>query len=518
MPGRTNWRQLALTAVVLAGAVGTLVYRLLPEPANTLTPERLDTLAQANLQEDDLKRCRETPDPVDAVWPKATVADLCRYYMEPVLTRDEARALLDTGRADQLDATFETYLTAHFSDTGRHGILLRAYAEIFSKHDDAVADIVRRWRDARPQSAYALTAEGYMLVSRAGAERGEDTIAATSPEAIATMSATLAEARTVLHAAIHGNRRLLPAYSALMKMARMGSDGALLEQIARQALSIDPTDANIYKRLMIASEPRWGGSEAKMQAVADAAMAHVEKVPMNSLLSTHALNYQAYMHYVQGDARKALALYETALRRQPDPLALKYAADVAMAVGKYAQAVEWQTQALRFFPDDTEILGQRASVLTHLKRLDWALRDATRMAALMPGSSKPLHRKANILKESGDFAGAEQAYQQALAIDPEAGEILNNLAYLYLTSTGHRAKAIAVHDTLVAKFPDHASTWTLQFDIYEREDPARAADGLRRFLQLVDPRDAVMVDQARRAQSMLKTLEERQAQSAPKPG
>jgi tetratricopeptide (TPR) repeat protein len=54
----------------------------------------------------------------------------------------------------------------------------------------------------------------------------------------------------------------------------------------------------------------------------------------------------------------------------------------------------------------------------------------------------------------GEFAKAEQLLNQALAVEPNAPDILNNLA-LVLSSAGRAAEADALLERLIADFPDY---------------------------------------------------------------
>jgi Tfp pilus assembly protein PilF len=91
------------------------------------------------------------------------------------------------------------------------------------------------------------------------------------------------------------------------------------------------------------------------------------------------------------------------------------------------------------------VAGQRAGIANPEKPLvDWLrINPDDIMVRLALGEYR---------QGKGDFAGARQEYEAALAKQPDNGAILNNLAYVYLESGD--PKALATAEKAYAKLPD----------------------------------------------------------------
>ena len=99
---------------------------------------------------------------------------------------------------------------------------------------------------------------------------------------------------------------------------------------------------------------------------------------------------------------------------------------LAMRERRWAEALEFFTNALALEPDHLEALGNRGSVLGALKRYDEALNDYDRAIAISPALAMLHYNRGSALYLLGRPADAVTAFDQALAIKPDAAEAWNN--------------------------------------------------------------------------------------------
>jgi Flp pilus assembly protein TadD len=79
-------------------------------------------------------------------------------------------------------------------------------------------------------------------------------------------------------------------------------------------------------------------------------------------------------------------------------------------------------------PDAVEAF---AELLAVIGETDAAIEQYARAAALRPGAARTWTSLGMLRQQRGDAAGAQDAYERTLAIDPRHGVAANNLAWLY---------------------------------------------------------------------------------------
>lgn len=164
---------------------------------------------------------------------------------------------------------------------------------------------------------------------------------------------------------------------------------------------------------------------------------------------------QANAKAAGGAFGEAATLYAAALEQDPAiadaannlGVLLRRAGDLKGAIRRYRQALA----AVPRHPDATWNLGR---ALLDAGEPDEAFL-LLRRAAEGPGRWDRLHMLGRACQERADLAGAEAAYEAALALKPDAVETLNNLASV-LRAKGDPHAALPLLDQAVEIAPDHA--------------------------------------------------------------
>jgi tetratricopeptide (TPR) repeat protein len=191
------------------------------------------------------------------------------------------------------------------------------------------------------------------------------------------------------------------------------------------------------------------------------------------------LNELVRLDLREGAAPQAEARLKPLLARQPEsgPLQL-LAATVLAQQGRWAETEAATTKALALGGIDVgtayEFLGRSIQATrSKAETLAW-------LDALKP---KPEHKPAalvmtgSIFHQLGEFARARDAYEQCLALQPEALAALNNLAVLYTERVVNLDRALELATRarqLAPGRPEIADT--LGWILLKRGEPARALD------------------------------------------
>ena len=84
----------------------------------------------------------------------------------------------------------------------------------------------------------------------------------------------------------------------------------------------------------------------------------------------------------------------------------------------YTKAISYYDEALKQTPNEHAIYGNRAMAYINLKNFDAALKDAESAIKIKPDWEKGWYRKGSALQGMGDYAGAQEAFEQSLKISP----------------------------------------------------------------------------------------------------
>lgn len=107
-----------------------------------------------------------------------------------------------------------------------------------------------------------------------------------------------------------------------------------------------------------------------------------------------------------------------------------------------------------------------------------------------PASVSSLLLLGDLSFRTGNFKTAESAYKKAIALQPENGDIYNNLCWVYLKRNRKIGKAEELITTALAKTPEHRAYYldTLGVVLLRRDRAAESIAALQEAVALM-PRD-----------------------------
>ncbi len=208
---------------------------------------------------------------------------------------------------------------------------------------------------------------------------------------------------------------------------------------------------------------------------------------------------------------KAVQHYQEALKLDPKSgMILEELTDIYMQTGRMQDAVNQAEDLLKQDPENLEARRTLGRIYTRMisnpqdTRVNEAMvRNAIdqyqQITAKDPKDAESWVMLGKLERVTNDAAGAEKAFNGALAVDPDNEDALTGLALLY-SDQGDTAKAIEKLKTATAKNPN-ARTLSALAESYERvRDYKNAADALKRAVEL-SPDDSRL--QAGLAQDLL---------------
>ena len=305
-------------------------------------------------------------------------------------------------------------------------------------------------------------------------------------------------------------RNLLPSRDAAGRMfaSRLESLGLMVMSPSRRGESADVFGSLLALGYVSGSAPQKSGYTADDDP--------------KRLVDIDADVQRGIALFQQGDARGALALYETLIARRPSmALAYLHAAHLEWELGDPAGAVRTLEQALPAGAVTQELqvqlgiylaeAGSRADAVTLLEpvvsgdtgdidavnglgialarlgRLDEALSTFGRTLSVDPSNASALQNMGTVHLERGDMALAREALEQALELDPGLARALNGLGVVELKTGNRRAAIDAWTRAIEADARQFDTLYNLGIVLLEDGDRTAARRYLERFLKTAPP-------------------------------
>ncbi|MDE2154436.1 MAG: DUF4034 domain-containing protein [Xanthomonadaceae bacterium] len=494
MPSRARW--LLAIGILLIAVVAVL--SLLPPPGNTrptatttlVSPVRRfaplaapdaqpvshDQLArflaearQAETVADPLKRCLTYPDPPGVAWSKAVTSAYCRYQFDPAVTPGDARQLIQSGHAAELDRHLAAALHAQLSQPNAQGELDRTFNIDFRNGSEETRALLDAWKRQSPASPFALAASGTAYVQMAQQARGSDYVQKTSRNSFESMGRLLRLARTDLDRAAALQPNLTAAYAAMIYAAALEGDGAYATNAARRGLAVDPANYTIYARLVWMAQPKWGGSVQEMQRIIASARLHAGKNPLLRLLRSENSGGEAYVEDCDCNPVTELELYRNVFGEAAPVNMLMSGGWAAQNRNSPALSVIYRSEVVRFDPGRLEQREGRAFELPALGYPDWALAEGNALIAIAPQDENAFDVRGLAYESTGNIAGAIGDYEQALRLNPTDRWTLAELGHIYVHSSHDWNKGWTVANRLIQIDPDNPQGWFLRAGIQKNQ-------------------------------------------------
>ena len=155
-----------------------------------------------------------------------------------------------------------------------------------------------------------------------------------------------------------------------------------------------------------------------------------------------------------GEAEKAIASYETAIRIAPDFLPVRFnLANLYNRLGQNDEAEEQLRQILKSAPDNGEVHYSMGLLAAEMGRLGEAEKYLSRAAVLLPTNARVRYNLSLVLQNLDRPAEAETWFFKALKINPNDPEVIQAVAILYMQQE-QWDEALPFAEKLAEMFPE----------------------------------------------------------------
>jgi tetratricopeptide (TPR) repeat protein len=139
---------------------------------------------------------------------------------------------------------------------------------------------------------------------------------------------------------------------------------------------------------------------------------------------------QGSIYYTKGDFDRAIALYNSALAKNPrDVYALQWRGLAWLNKKDYGKSLADLGEAIRIDPRDAESYAHRAFVYRTRGDQQHALADLDQAIALEPDDGSAYEMRARVESSMGDHERARQDYRHAVRLEPSNSDLHSDVAY-----------------------------------------------------------------------------------------
>jgi tetratricopeptide (TPR) repeat protein len=445
--------------------------------------------------EDPLERCLAFPDLPGNQWPKGLARAHCELNHGSHISIGTIKDHMARGAFAELDALYKADLDRHFSKTGFSEAIHADFNAFDALEDkDELDRITRTWLDKAPQSPYALTARGLFFRDKAATARGKRWASQTPAENMRRMHEFSDIAIDHYRRALKIEPRMLPALAGLIGLANMNSYDDLLQWAISEGNRLDPACRPLRGLQMTSLEPRWGGSEAEMQALARELEPYLADRPLLALVTVWPSVDRADVLLREDRDAEAVELLEPVLARTTNPKAYQNMATGLLVMGQPAQvdlAMVYLVLAARFEVDCCAAVDVTRGqlLLNRRKNAEWAIKYLESGVAKAPEDAKARFSLAQAYAAAGHHAKAESEYLLTMKDAQLHAAALHSLA-VAMANANSQEKSRAYSRQLTTEYPDIAMNWMVRANSVPNggrnslEDLRERIESYERFLEL----------------------------------
>jgi tetratricopeptide (TPR) repeat protein len=460
----------------------------------------LASVKAAEALADPLRRCLDYPDPPGSHWSHEVVVVVCKRSNETPMTFDQAKALVDSGHASDLDR--------HLADlaNGRNGYghpaddVHYALAYIFDNSSDRVRALVDAWKRQSPGSAYAYAGSGMAYVAAGVNARGEDFVSSTPDAQLEAMEHLFELAEADLTRAIAIDAKCLSAYSEMVIIGRNARPRAYGLDAVRRGLAIEPDSYAIHSEWLALSNPEWGGTARDVLEVVEHARHYDKSNPLLVLVETEGAAIAADLDHCDCGTPEGRLAFARAFDNVAGSNATGWAGKAANSAGQYDLGLVYLSETLRFRPNAVDFALSRVNSLLAEGDHAYAMSEAQRALALAPRNQRSYLIRGSVYDALNDYVHAAADYRTALTLPGEDDAwIMDALGEIYVHKTHEWDKGWDIADQLIQTHPDDPSGWFLRLCIQQDQPRPGAHDTATYVLAHFsdDPRAAPAIAQVK---------------------
>jgi tetratricopeptide (TPR) repeat protein len=248
------------------------------------------------------------------------------------------------------------------------------------------------WVEQYPQHFAPYLARGRFFSSVGWDMRGGKYASETSDQQFESMGSYFDLALVDLKTAIQFEPNLLPAYITQINIYKAQGPQAEQERATHKAQELFPWSYQLYKKILDANLPRWGGSYRLMNAYAHQANAYVDQNHQMPFLYGKVYVDQAWYAKREKHYQQAIELYTKALTYGEYIALYESRGHTFYKMNDPERALADYARALEIMPDYSGVLRKRATLYFNRGEYNKALADIQLAQTSLTERNKPILR------------------------------------------------------------------------------------------------------------------------------
>jgi tetratricopeptide (TPR) repeat protein len=352
---------------------------------------------------------------------------------KPTFSLQDMKTLRDLFEKRQFDALTKTAsdIQAAFERDPVYEYQSNDFFYFFGSALPEYQELLDAWVAHSPTHFAPHLARAHYYYDRAWANRGSKYASETTSEQFRQMHLDFQKAAQDIGAALAINPRLLTAYIMRMRMYNADGEAAKEDTAINEARSIFPTSFLIYSAMLKSKLPRWGGSYAEMDKLAQEAFKKVDRNPEMYMLFGQIYADQAWYSRKEKQYDTALALYSKAISYGEHRSFFEERARTYSYMKDYDRALKDIDYSISLRPTVAASYCLRSTINIYRGNTDGAIQDVRLLKLYFPGDHQThewygwaakqfLNQGHTVFKTSWERAIA--AYDAALEINPQYAE------------------------------------------------------------------------------------------------
>lgn len=327
--------------------------------------------------------------------------------------------------------------------------------------DPEIELILQEMVETHPDSFIPYALLGKYYKKRGWLLRGGDYINKTSPEQLNGMSKTFEVAIIYYAKALEYNDKVMFIYADIMDMANAMGNREMFLDISNKGLKINPTSTILFRHLLTAYEPKWGGSFDQLEAIIQKMRTHYSDNPALKEFD----NYIAYVaaeslvrKWDKSACQKALEVIDKVEPITETPLLFAVKADAYRCLNNYEDAIHNYRRYLESHPLNYRRRTELAETYRLTNELNSAFRQVNIVISMNPYDKSALEERGHIYLYSDHHDLAEKDLTQALQYNPNNAYVHRLLGWMYRTDGSRHDLAKSIRHYKASVEQDDRST------------------------------------------------------------
>lgn len=448
----------------------------------------LSQIVAAEAITDPVQRCIAYPALPSIVWPKDHIEAHCRYHHEPAISLKQIQAMVSAREFDKLEAVFNELQMRHDAESNQSELIHRVYEYLQSADANNSTDL---WLKHSPENAFALTARAEFLRGSAWRARGGKYASDTPDESLKSMSAFVQQAIPLYKKAIQLNPHIMQAYIGLLNVAMVDSESKIETEAMKNGLSEDDQCAEIFRYILTALQPRWGGKHELMQAFqVQYVLPSIPFRPLNAQYMATTTQDVVNLARIAGKTADELMPWVIkGLEFGANENLMDEAVRLYYKTDRYDLQHQYTSQIIRFRGGTVVDYGNMGNILLNFGFYEQGVRFIEKALELEPNNAFANYRLARYYRYTQKW-GKAVIHAKVVKDNKDYGQdaMLQLTESLYFDKKPQEALPFAVEMTV--RFPNAAESWgtRLMCEITLNRQ-AEAKESLKKLKPLLKPGD-----------------------------